>query len=100
MGPCRVAKSGFSRGSLTPHLADARQDLFSHPILEGLGLGLVGTHHQLVEAAFGDEQHPESTFTGNPIPPKFLGLIQVLGEHGGYNCSYAPSGPASHTPHG
>lgn len=36
-------------------LADRWEDHPGHPVLEGLGLRLVGAHHQLVEAALGDE---------------------------------------------
>jgi hypothetical protein len=63
-------------GYLGAVLADGRQDMAGHPVLEQVGVRLVGAEGQLVAAALRDEQRRLSPHTRNLLPV-FLRNVQL-----------------------
>ncbi len=57
--------------------ADRRKNVLRNPLLERAGLGFVGTHNQLVEAAFGNQVHiAVSPSSLHPMKAP-LGFVQI-----------------------
>lgn len=71
-----------------------REDHLSHPVLERLGLGFVGTHDEFVEARLVDELHgfagPAGDWVGVNRVYSLLRSIELLAGHRGVHLGTSP----------